>query len=274
MDFSNLSDEQLLQITRKRYEPHSLWVEIAKELYSEPRFFQSGNQLYFGSIKTGFIPVNSVNVSKYTPYQLMTLREVNPSLYNHVTKLMPHAVFLVNKTRKEYVNFYGQPKEFIPMVREKWPLTDVVKEVVKPYSYRNRFYKNMTEELLEHGLFEHVKLVEEEEEEEKEEEEEENLERLEAQKRVRAEISNRLHARYPEIDKVLNLVKRSKSALFVGANYLLPSIYVEQTSLYYDSKHKLIWIKNRLPDPANPQTNEQFVFLEIISDLVDYMKFM
>jgi hypothetical protein len=286
VNLEQYTNEQLVGITKKLFTDRQIALTVANELLTTPRFIKDRNQIFFGSANTKFSPTTleyiKANIHAFSPYHLMTLYEYSHKDYFNVTATLLHTYFLVNDTTKEYVNFYNQPIQFIDMVREKWPITNKVKLVKRPYNYKHRLFTDKTEELLVQGLFNKVKVVDtagpsgitiqdEDIQEEPSETQADIEERKARQTQLLKEIHDRLIKRYPELDAIVNRVKAKNSDMMVDIGFILPVRYIPQPGLVYNSKTRLVWRTELLPDLSNP-SNEQLPFFEIIADLIDYMK--
>jgi hypothetical protein len=301
LNTNNVSDADLLAYTFTPFKSREQWLTVAKESVNTPRFLLSANgDLVFGSHRQGFKVVDPeyvlYNTNSYSSYELMTLREVLPSLYYRVVDRLPKAKYLVSKQKKEFVRLIDQDPSFEDMVYNYpgWQNTRL-EEVERPVKYMKRGYKDITDDVLQSGT---VSIIENnndndndseseaysENEEISEEEINYNRERQEALFKIQQEIKDRVEARYPLINNVLKSFfsldsgQRKKFFLYVESQYIFIGASVQFindpqfTSSITKDNIIYYWRKELLVSPSNPAGGQEMEFFEVLADLTDYVK--
>ena len=273
----SLTDDQLLEITVKKYTPRQLWEHIAYETIVYPRFLVTDKEvLIFGCIQCGFkvydIQELVKDKDKFSSYELMTLREVSPPTYNLLAKLLPKADYMVNYTTKEFVKLEGPIKDIKQHVLNKWKPTDNIQMIERPIKLMHRNYKDVTEEFTK-DLYDHLVVGEGDKinldsDEESEIETESDTERLQLQAQVFDAIRDRLYSKY---GKQIDNYKNSKMLLFATPTLLLPlhKSFVPTNAMKSNKNYRIVWSTQDLLDESNP-SNEQLPFYETLADLFDY----
>ena len=312
----NSSNDTLLAYTFTPFQNREQWLQVASESVNTPRFLLSANgELVFGSHNGGFNVVNPqyvlYNPNSYSSYELMTLREVLPSLYYRVIENLPTTKYIVSKQNKQFVRLIDHDPNFETMVYNYPPFANTHLEMVqRPSRYTKRGYTDVTDDVIQS---QYVSFVDknkngnrntsnrhitnsdcdddyddderrdyhvDDTSEEIEQDRLYNEERNEALAKVKREIEDRVRTRYPLIDNVLkpffNIDKRNSFFLYIELDYIFIGANVSFVSDNYTTSItkdnvNYCWRKSLLEMPSNPKDADEMLFFEIIADLTDYV---
>ena len=301
----NPSDETLMAYTFVPFQNREQWLQVAKESVVTPRFLLSTNgELLFGSHNAGFSRLNPeyviASVNRYSSYELMTLREVLPTLYNKVVEKLPTTEYVVNLDNKQVVKT-GDMLAIRQAAEKTFAEAGVnYQVVVRPVKYMKRGYTDITDDFINSGV---VKLLPSSSSADDEElllsdnndsdNEDDSLEqanyeqeRQQALSRVQQEIKLRVQTRYPAINNVLTSYFsvaevradiRHKFFLYVELDY----IFLGASLSFIDGNADVVilnkdgityvWPSRLLQSISNPTTEAEMAFYEIIADLTDYV---
>lgn len=311
----NPSDEVLLAYTFVPFQNREQWLRVAKESVNTPRFLLSTKgELLFGSHAGGFSKIDPeyvlASAGRYSSYELMTLREVLPSLYQRLEAKLPVTEYLVDSEAKRIVRTNDNiavrqaAVAYFDQQGVSW------KSVTRPVKYMKRGYKDITDDFINTGL---VKLTDrttdktsdrrsnvsindsdddglafssDEDEGEDQEQTAYQQERQLAQIRVQTDIKLRVQSRYPLINKVLTAFlsvseKRndinSKFFLFIERHYIFMGVSLdfvagnEDVVVLTKDGINYVWSSHLLHLASDPQGAEEMEFFGIIADLTDFI---
>jgi len=274
----NPTNAVLLAYTFTPFANRDQWIQVAKESIDTPRFLLDPKRgLIFGSHRTGFRKFSAqemINrINSFSSYELMTLREISPAVYNVIAPSLPTTLYLVNPKTKEFIRL-GDDLDFNQMARKYPPWKESqVNEVERPVKFMKRGYRDISEDVIPPT----VMFMGDEDEEEEPEEEQYLQERIEAERRLRAEIKERVESKYPNIKQVLKTIHRSfgKKGLYLNLHEVSSVEIGSLPDAVHTDNNKVnfYWPRELLPNPADPTTPDQIAFFEIIADISDYIKY-
>jgi len=243
--------------------------------------------VYFGFFENSqYVPVNLnfliENMNRFTPYQLMTLMEVDEKLYNEFSAYLPKEYILINHDRKEYVRLgpvdnsvdftlmksidqnkqklinstlyhWGNGSQSSSSERKSRTSSTTSSAIeIRPNSFQLRFYSDKT---IEYGS--EVVTT--------------NFTELNIQDEKLTQQQNYdtiVRQLYPLVDKYKSL----PTFLLVEDNYIIPILFNPEhiTELRYDKNSRVAWRPDLLDDINNPEEYEG-IFHQKLLLLINYL---
>lgn len=247
-----------------------------------PYFKKIGNKINYGNYVNGWKPIIESKIkttlgngSGYTNFQLMTLREEDRPLYDRVTSGIKKLPFAFNIDTREYVKFDVNEPALEKQVRKEWRNARFLN---LPYNYLNRDFVNVSESFFT-DIYGGPKIVlgegsggEMSDYEETEEEKKFMEQRSNVIQSAQKEIKDSLLKKYPDLDKSIYFTRFENLNLLIDPNFLLPSVYVEYSSLVYVKEFKIMWDSKYLSRKDFDEAVDT-AFCKTIYDIIDHLKY-
>ena len=276
----SMDQSQLRSITNQDISSPELQAQIAYEILNLPRFVTfpvtagAGKQLFYGTFyDRNYVPVDmnflTTNINNFTPYQYMTLMEVDKNLYDVISTYLPKSYFLINETQKEYVNLGSvdesvdfetmtsldpNKQRIISAFISTWSPQDKVEIKVRPFNYMRRQYRDRTGMDKTSNDLEAPLLTQ--------------PYQAEMVSEAQSQLEAMVRAWYPLIDKYQDL----PTFLLVEPSYVIPVLFNPGhiPELRYEKESRVAWRPDLLNDLYNP-TSTEGPFYEKLSALISYL---